>query len=535
MMLKTLLKKQLSEIFRSYYYDAKHNRARSRASTIAFFALFVVLMLGILGGMFTMLALALCAPLTQAGMGWLYFTICGLIAVVLGVFGGVFNTYAGLYLAKDNDLLLSMPIPVRTIMASRLLGVYLMGLMYSGMVILPAIIVWWVVVPLSVGSFLAPLLLLLLISVLVLTLSAALGWAVARISLKLKNKSFIVVILSLAFFFVYYLISFRMQSILEELITNAASYGDRIRSVAYPLYLFGEAGTGNSILAVLIVTAVILALFGLMWFLISRSFLKIATATGSGSKRVYRESTARVRSADAALLGREFSRFFSSPNYMLNCGLGVLLLPILGVFIIIRGGALADLPFDALGGAAGGTLIAAIASTVICGAGAMNDMAAPSISLEGKTLWMLHALPVRPAAVLRAKLRMQLILTVPPVLFCGICGAIVFPLGIAERIAIIVGPLTFTLLIGHFDLFVGLKLPNLTWTNEAVPVKQGGSVMICVFGGLICAMLPAVLGFLFANLAGVVILYALAALNLILCVIIRQWLVRRGGAVLAAL
>ena len=49
----------------------------------------------------------------------------------------MFNTYAGLYAAKDNDLLLSLPIPVRTLMASRLLGVYLMGLMYAAVVIVP--------------------------------------------------------------------------------------------------------------------------------------------------------------------------------------------------------------------------------------------------------------------------------------------------------------------------------------------------------------------------------------------------------------
>ena len=80
-------------------------------------------------------------------MGWLYFAIMGLLAILLGAFGSVFNTYSGLYLAKDNDLLLSMPIPVRTIMAARLLGVYLMGLMYSGVVMLPAIIVYWVTAP----------------------------------------------------------------------------------------------------------------------------------------------------------------------------------------------------------------------------------------------------------------------------------------------------------------------------------------------------------------------------------------------------
>ena len=123
-MLKTLVKKQLMEIFRSYFYNAKTNKKRSTAGIIAYILLFAALMIG-LGGMFTGLSVSLCAPLTQAGMGWLYFALMSLLAIFLGAFGSVFNTYSSLYLAKDNDLLLSMPIPVRTIMASRLLGEFL--------------------------------------------------------------------------------------------------------------------------------------------------------------------------------------------------------------------------------------------------------------------------------------------------------------------------------------------------------------------------------------------------------------------------
>lgn len=55
-MLKLLLKKQLMEIFRSYYYDAKKNKARSKAATIAYIAMFAVLMVVVLGGIFTLLS-----------------------------------------------------------------------------------------------------------------------------------------------------------------------------------------------------------------------------------------------------------------------------------------------------------------------------------------------------------------------------------------------------------------------------------------------------------------------------------------------
>ena len=140
-MLWVLVKKQLAEVFKGYFYDAKKNRMRPRWAVIAWFAFFAVVMIGVLGGMFTFLSLSVCGPLAHAGMGWLYFLLLGLLALLLGAAGSVFNTYAGLYLSRDNDLLLSMPIPVSRIVAARLVNVYLMGALYSATVLLPARIV----------------------------------------------------------------------------------------------------------------------------------------------------------------------------------------------------------------------------------------------------------------------------------------------------------------------------------------------------------------------------------------------------------
>lgn len=338
-MLKLLLKKQLTEIFRNYFYDQKKNRARSKAGIIGYILLFVAIMAGMLGGMFTALSLNLCAPLSAAGMDWLYFSMMGLLAILLGTFGSVFNTFSCLYLSKDNDLMLSLPIPVKALMASRLLTVYLMGVMYSIVVILPAVIVYWVMASVSLGVIFGSLLLMLLISVFILTLSCALGWVVAKISLKLKNKSFITVIVSLAFFGGYYFFYFKAQTLIQDLLANAAGYAAKIKGAAYPLYLFGKVGTGDWV-AMLMVSAVIFALFAIVWVLISRSFLKIATSSGKTEKRVYKEKATKPKSIPGALLEKEFRRFTSSPVYMLNCGLGILLLPIAGAALLWKGGTI---------------------------------------------------------------------------------------------------------------------------------------------------------------------------------------------------
>ena len=266
-MLKLLVKKQLTEIFRAYLYDAKKNRARSKAVTVGYLVFFVIIMVGIIGGMFTLLSLAMCRSMAEAGMSWFYFAIMGLMAILLGAFGSVFTTYSSLYLPKDNDQMLSLPIPVNTLIAARLLGVYLMGLMYSGVVVLPAIIVYWATVSAAPLHLLAGVLFLLLISLFVMAISCLLGWVVAKVSLKLKNKSFVTVVLSLVFFgLYYYFFSFKATSLLTELLQNIALYGDKVRSSAYPVYLFGQAGAGDP-LSMLLLTAAIAVLFGLTWLL----------------------------------------------------------------------------------------------------------------------------------------------------------------------------------------------------------------------------------------------------------------------------
>lgn len=529
-MLSALLKKQLQEIFRSYFYNAKQGKARSRASTVGYFAFFAVLMVGVLGGLFTYLAHSLCAPFAAAGMEWLYFTIMAMVAIVLGAFGSVFNTYSSLYLAKDNDLLLSMPIPVRTILLSRLLSVYLMGLLYSGVVLLPAMIVYWVTVSAAPAALAGGLLLFALVTIFVLTLSCALGWVVARVSLKLKHRSITVVLTSLLFLSAYYFVYFKAQSFLSELVTNAAYYGAQIRGKAYPLYLIGRAGAGDGP-AMAVVTAVVLVLFVLLFWLLSRSFLRIATASGSTVRRVYREKTAVQRGAGTALLARELRHFGGNPSYMLNCGLGILLMPLGGTALLWKRDFL-----DVLQPMVGGQGIALILCALVCLLASMNLMAAPSVSLEGRTLWLVQSLPVRPWQVLRAKLQLQLVLTAVPALIAAVCAAVAAARPVGETLLLLAVPLGYVLLLALFGLFAGLKLPNLTWTNEITPIKQGGSVMLALFGGFVYAGLLPLAYFLGASALGLsACLGIYLGLTLALAAVLYVWLRRRGAAVFAAL
>ena len=529
-MLKQLVKKQMAEIFRSYLYDAKKSQKRAKGTVILYFALFVFLMVGVLGGMFTFVAMMLCDAMAAVDMGWLYFTLMGLVAIFMGAFGSVFNTYSSLYLAKDNDLLLSLPIPLRVIISSRLVTVYLMGLMYSAVVIVPAVIVYWVQVAHSAAAIVGGLLTVAIVSLIVLLLSCLLGWVVAKISLKLKHKSITTVLVSLLGIGLYYFIYFKAQTVISDLVANAVVYGVKIKGAAYPLYLFGRMAEGDWT-AMALVSAAVVLLTALTWLLLSRSFLRLATSGGSTGKARYREKKARVRSLPAALLGKECRRFVSSPNYMLNCGMGVLMIPAAGVLLLLKGGEWLGLLKAVLPGAE-----STLAISVACLLASMNDMAAPSVSLEGKSLWVLQSLPVSAWEVLKAKLKMQLVFTGIPMLVFLACALPVLGLSPVLSLLTAAGSLLAVLLLALFGLTMGLKMPNLHWTSEITPVKQGGSVALALLGGWAYALLPGGAAMaLGRNLHPAVIPAVFCLLTAVLCALLYVWLKNRGAKVFAAL
>ncbi len=532
-MLKVLLKKQLAEVFKSYFYDAKKNRMRSKGAIAAWFVFYVLIMVGMLGGMFTFLSLTLCDALAQAEMGWLYFLLMIGISIFLGAFGSVFNTYSGLYLAKDNDLLLSLPIPVQTIMAARLMNVYLMGTMYAATALIPALIVYWIVAGITAARVICGLLLFLIVTVIVLLLSCALGWIVAKISLRLKNRSFITVLISLVFIGAYYFFYFQANDFIRDIIQNAVIYSEKIKGAAYGLFLFGRIGEGDW-LAICVYTAITAILFALVWIIMSRSFINIATASGNISKAKYVEKRARQKTVFGALLGKELARFTSSPNYMLNCGLSILLLPAIGVLLLIKGGELFRVLNEVLSARPGSAAI--LICTALCLTSSMNDMAAPSVSLEGKSLWIIQSLPIKPSLVIHAKLAVQLILTEIPMLFAAACAAIIVPASPDVKALLCVMPLIYAAFSALFSMTLGVRMPLLSWTNEIVPIKQSGAVSIALFSSW---------GFSGA-VAGIYLLIGYRvgpAVYLLLCAVLfaavsfflLRWLDTKGSRILAEL
>lgn len=528
-MIKALLKKQMLEAFFWVYKDRKSGKHRD-VKGIVFYIVLYLFVFGILGVVFGLVGVSMCEPLLAAGMGWMYWCLMGMIAIFLGVFGSVFNTYSSLYQAKDNDILLSMPIPTSRILLMRLSGVYVMGLMYEMIVMIPAMIIWYVTAPFHILGAVNVLLIPLILSVLVLVLSAILGWVVALVVARIRHKNMITVLLSLIFIAAYYYIYGKAYELLQNFVVNAKQVGEKMKSILYPMYHMGLAAEGSAV-SMLIFTGIIALIFVLVYCLLSRNFLRLATTNRGAKKSVYKAQAVKISSVQSALLRKELRRFTGSANYMLNCGIGIILMPICAIMLVWKAGDIRPIFAYFSADILGLGMIGAMCLVV-----SMNIITAPSISLEGKNLWIIQSFPVAGRDVLIAKIKLHILLTAIPALLPILAMEWLVRPGVFYAVMLPVVTLLFIVLLAMLGLILNLKMPNLDWTNEAVPIKQSLPTMIALFGGWICVVIAAA-GYYFLGKYVSATAFTVGIMFLIIVVdyLMLRWLTEKGKKILERL
>ena len=534
-MLKILLKKQFLEMSQTLFRSRKTGKMRSRGGTVGILILFALLFLSI-AALFYGYADQMCSQLVVQGKAWLFFAMMGLMALFIGIIGSVFNTYAGLYKAKDNELLLSMPIPPSSILISRMVAVYAMSLLFSGIIWVPSVLRYLIGYARKPLEFVFPILLVFILPFLVTVLTCLLGWAVAQVASRIRKKNAATVISSLVFLAVYYVVYFKLNSIIRSAIENSDAIGRTMMTWGYPLYRMGLAATGD-VVSMVLFTILCVALFALVCYLMSRSFLRISSGGVQAKAAVYREKKARQASAGAALVRRELRRFTGTPIYCLNAGLGVVFVVGLTVLALVKAGMLKEL-LEALSASLPGAaqLLPLALAGIACLILGMDIVTAPSISLEGKSLWLVQSMPVRSRQVLASKMWLHMLINMIPGIVCLLVLGIVFRIGIVSVILMILLTSAFVLLIGAFGLIMDLKRPNLTWTSETIPVKQNLGVLIGMFLGWVLAAAILVGGwFLNFLIAPEIYLLAVTVILAVVDILLLHWIRTRGAAIFATL
>ena len=538
-MRKALIRKQLLQTVRAVTGNPKTGKRRKTGGIILMAFLFVMVWFSMIMAFFGMTEAF--AAFFDMGLGWFFFASMALVTLAAGVLMTIFTVISTVYQAKDNELLLSLPIRPKDILFARLFQVWMLAMLFMTMTAVPTLVRWFMRANAGALGNLFAVLIMLLIPLLSVSLASLVGWIVAWISSKLtKAKNFMTVFLTVLFLAAYYVFYFRINTILRDIVAQGPALAEKLSGSWNPLYRVGQAAYGD-VLSFLLIAAICVGAFVICYALLSRNFAKIVTTKKSAEKRVYREKAAQQSSRRNALYRKEMKHFLGSPAYMLNGGMGILFMAAAAVLLLIyqetaRSAVLTlDAQFPGIGIAkflplAGALLIAFMA--------AANDITAPAISIEAHTLWLSKSMPITAREFLEAKLQLHRVLTYVPTILVAIVFFIVFAgggnglpgLDPKDFVLMLAFALLFAEFMGTFGLAANLLMPNMTWTNETVAVKQSYSALIALFGGWIFTGLLGLAFWLLRDTLGPVeFLMAGIVFLAVLVILIRRWLYTRGA------
>ena len=533
-MLKPLLKLRLAAAA-AWFSGVGRKKNKPQKSPLARIVLMSLLLIYILACFLFLFFVwfdTLASAWAGGALGWLYFALAGLTSFAVMFFFSVFTAKEQLFEAKDNDFLLSLPLKPGSILLSRLAELYLINLLVELSVMLPVSVAWLRRAPLSGVGWLALLLTVVLLPLFSLAFSALFGWVLSLLSRRVRKKALFSTAFSLLFLAVYFYFYSQVNVFIQQLAQSGDAAAARISAVR-PLYWLGRAiaeGDPGS----LVLTVIFLLLpFVVAYILLSRTFIRTVTANRGTARVEYKARAMKTASPDAALLRRELNGFLSSSSYMVNAGLGLVMLAAGAVALPFFRDRLEEMAAQLAGS---GSLIFILLLLAICALISLVTISAASISMEGGSLWIAQSLPVSSGQVLRAKAGLHLLLTLPAALLASLSVAWVIRLRGLELIACILLPLAFALLMGQLGLVSNLRHPNLNWTSESQAVKNGISILIIMLLGwglmvllagitfVLCFVMPLGAALLVVSL----LLLAAAALT---C----RWLSRKGAAIYESL
>lgn len=524
-----LLKLQLSMLFGlSVIRYTRDEEQRKKAKRTLMLTVFSVVICLVMSCSYSVMMAEAFEPI---GMMRLLPMIMFVSTTVLILISSIARVKSVLFGFGDYDLMMSLPIRPSTVAISRLLTFYVLDLLFSAAILLPAGIVYSLKAQIAPSYYPILVLMVFVAPMVPLSVGGLIGTLLGVALARFKFKNALSTIAQLIFVIGVMAFSFASSSISQNIGGMAEMLGARMTSIYPPSALFASALCDGDYVDLIIFSGISLAFFGLFALLVVSKFKQLSTTM----KAVYQNRRFRLkkqqgRSSLAALYIREWKHYTSSTLYFLNTAFSSILL-LLGLVYVVIFGRIQLSPLVAVLADYGhffAPVLAAVMGWLLC----MSVPTSACISIEGKQLWLAKALPIRANDWLRSKLMVSLTLPVPT----AIIGAIVLTLALAlppitmlEIAAILLTNIYF---FSVFGLWVNLKNHRFDWKSEQEIVKQGAPVFILIASAMAGNILPLILA-LVLNLWWVS--YAFTAILLVLSIVLRAYIGRNAEVLKASL
>lgn len=414
--------------------------------------------------------------------GFAYFSMVSVIMISIGFVTTVFAAQSQIFEAKDNDLLTSMPIPVRYILLTRIITLLIIEFAESLVLGVEAVVIYRFFAHVRISGYLIMLIEIVGLNLITASIASIFGLILASITAKVHKKALVTTIATLVIAAGFFALINKGETYLNAMLevegTSDTAAVVSIESVMkqdmYPFYCFGKGVEQGSFVHCLIFTGISVAIFAVAVAVISPFFLRITSTKKGNLRKKYSPDDNRERSIKATLLRKEMKRFFTNASYMLNTGMGLLVLLGGAVALIIEKEKVFNVITDFSYMKSHIGMYVIFIELFFC---AINVISAPSISLEGESLWICKSMPIKTVDILMAKAKNHIIICMPFVIIFGIAANIVLPIDWVMRIAIIVIPAAATVFTGYMGVICNLMLPKFDWADESIAVKQSLAVI----------------------------------------------------------
>lgn len=502
---------------------------RSRKKTFSGISVMAVMagLCAYLSGLYSFLFASALAP---AGQLAVLFLIMPVLAVVLGTFFTLFAAQGVVFGGRDNDLVLALPVSPFVLMLARSAALYLENLLTTAFILLPAggVFLWYG------GEGGARLALRLLagtavLAVLPTVLALAGGFVLAWLTSRLRSRSGLTMVCYGLFFALIFAMAFRLNALIADLVEHAAGLRQGFAGWGIPFLLMQDwvcGGAWSGLLGLIGIAA--LPFLGAVWGFGGRYKAIVTGLTARGARSDYKLERVSAGSVRRALLAKEAGRFFHSPMYLFNAGIGLIFLVAAGVASVVFRARLAGT--ISLLAAAGVELpLTPLLTGMVCLMLGTAAITSSSISLEGKYLWILKEAPVPVGWIFGAKVLFQLLLALPCGAVCLAGTGFALALPPAELLLAFGVCAAFAGAAAVLGLLVNLCFPKLDASNDAVVVKQSAASFIGSFGGMLLAVALGGLWYLLRGPAGSAGALALCGGVCALLALIALWLLGTVG------
>lgn len=502
----------------------KFSGKKQRASTVSASVIFVVSVLGLIA-LYSFQAWIMFDGLGAFGLGKLcMFHACTTTVSVLAILG--IMRASATEKTNDNDLLLSLPLKKHEIVISKLINKYLFDFFFVALLFLPFLIIYQIRCEFDAKILFMGIILTLLLPLFSIGISHIIDFLFSRLFNKSRMAKFFKSLTTTIIFIIVMCLLLVITSTYGTIQTPDIEAYFAQRPITNLLLRFMFTPTFTVVLLICLMTIIpFLIGFGLYISTLGKPTIsykpKTTTPKFTESKNPFR-----------ILLQKEFYNYATTPAYLINTIIGVVLIFAFGIFISVTGNDGLSSMFGGIGFS--NTLLAGIISLIFCFSSSTVFITAPSISLEGKSFWFVKTQPISISAVLWSKALLHIIIIEPVIILSSIILSISLQFSFIEFLIVLILPTLHCLIMCFMGLLLNLWLPNFEWENETMVVKQSApSFLSMIFGMLITAGIIG-LFLLFKNLEISVIfaiisgIYTLVlAILILLTFTLGKWLFKR--------